>query len=70
MCLGKLEVDDLLTPSKLVLIKEPVLPPCKKVLNDWVGRREVLLYNIYYLFTTVNKNSPFVLPHPFTSIRK
>jgi hypothetical protein len=35
-----------------------------------VGQKEVILYNLYYLYMTVNKGSPFVLFYPFSEERK
>jgi hypothetical protein len=42
-------------------------PQGKKILSDLVTQKEVTLYNLHYLFRTVNQGSPFVLPYPLSS---
>ena len=70
LCLSKLEVEDMLQPNKFIAAREEVVPVGKRVFGEIVGRREIVLLNLYYLFRTVNRSTPFVLPHPLSSQRK
>ena len=59
---------ELLFTEKILPEKLP-LQEGKKVLSDYVGLKEIILSNLYYLYKTVNKNSPFVLNYPFSEQR-